>query len=183
MKNVTLIAFVLLLSSPVFAQKTSDAIQKQIKALKAEKQITLSSDGGASKVMAIADNFSATDEKAAGVQAMNFAMAFFFPADTLTTPPDEINFTFWPMSKKPQFAGGSRWIVALPLGPLDLGEPRYVAKPSENMEYLNFKIKRDDLVKIAAAATVKFKLGSKELSFTPAQMQLLKNIVAISNPK
>lgn len=183
MKTLTVAALVFIASSFALGQKTNAAIQKQIKSLKAEKQITLTNDGGASKVMAIAENFSAADEKAAGVQAMNFAMAFFYPGTTLSAPPEMINLTFWPMSKKPQFAGGSRWIVNLPPGPLDLGDSRYTAKPSENMEYLNFKIKRDDLAKIAAAPSVKFKLGGKELSFTPAQMQLLRNIIAISDPK
>ncbi len=52
------------------------------------------------------------------------------------------------------------------------------------MEYLNFKIKRDDLAKIAAStAPVKFRLGTQNFTFTSDQIQLLRNFLAISEAK
>ncbi len=76
----------------VAGQKTNDAIQKQIKSLKAEKTIFLSYDGSSSKLMGVASNFSDSETKAAGVEAMNFAMAFFYVGQTLTAPPDRYQF-------------------------------------------------------------------------------------------
>ena len=181
MKVPAVIATAFLLCVSVSAQKTSDAIGRQIKSLNADKHIELSFDGGASKVFGRADNFADAEARAAHIEAMNFGMAYFFPGTTLSSAPDTINLTFWVLTKKPQFAGTSKWIVNLPSGPLDLGESRYSGKGQ--MEYLNFKITRDDLAKIAAAGDVKFKLGTANFTFTPSQTQLFKNIIAVSDPK
>ena len=181
MKFLAVIAAAFLLCVSVSAQKTSDAIQRQIKSLNAEKQIELSNDGGASKIFGRAENFADAEARAAHIEAMNFGMAFFFPGTTLAAPPDTINLTFWVLTKKPQFAASSKWLITLPNGTLDLGESRYSGKGQ--MEYLNFKITRDDLAKIAAAGDVKFKLGTANFTFTPSQIQLFKNIIAISEPK
>lgn len=168
-------------SSASFAQKTNEAIQKQLKTLKADKQITLSFDGGSSKIMAISDNFADSEAKTAGLQAMNFGMACFYPGKALAVSQDECNFAFWAMAKKPRFAGGSKWVVPFPAGDLDLGDSRYGPKPGENMEYLNFKLKREALKKIAAAPSpVKFKLGNYQFTFTGNQLALLKNLLAVT---
>jgi len=185
MKTLAAITLTLICFSALAAQKSNDAIQKQIKSLKAEKTIYLTNDGSSSKLMAYAPNFSDADAKTVGAVAMNFAMAVFYPGPTLTTAPQTINFTFWPMSKKPRFAGPTGpWQVMLASGTLDLGEYRYAAKPAENMEYLNFQVKRSDLEKIASAsAPVRFRLGSYNLSFTQEQIQLLRNFLAVSDSK
>jgi len=183
MKSFSAILLTLLVfSAYASAQRSNDSIQKQIRTLKAEKAIYLSYDGSASKLMAIAPNFSDTDTKAAGIMAMNFAMAFFYPGQALSTPPELINFTFWPMSKKPRFAASTGpWQVTLPTGTLDLGNYRYAAKASENMEYLNFQIKRDDLAKIAASTEpVRFTLGKQAFTFTNEQLQLIRNFLSLS---
>ena len=185
MKLLAAITLTLISFTALAAQKSNEAIQKQIKSLKAEKTIYLTNDGSASKLMAYAPNFSDADAKAVGAMAMNFAMAAFYSGQALTTAPETINFTFWPMSKKPRFAGSTgQWEVMLPTGSLDLGDYRYAAKPSENMEYLNFQIKRADLEKIAAAsAPVKFRLGTYSMSFTQEQIQLLRNFLAVTDTK
>ncbi len=184
MKTVLAAALLLLGTLAVSAQKSNDAIQKQIKSLHAENSIFLTYDGASSKLMATASNFADSEAQAAGLQAMNFAMAAFYPGQQLTTPPDTINFTFWVLTKKPRFATTGAWEVTLPGGPLNLGDYRYAAKPSENMEYLNFKLKRDELVKIAAsAAPVKFRLAGQNFTFTSEQLQLLRDLLAISDNK
>ena len=168
------------------AQKTNEAIKDQIRSLHAEKQLVLTYDTGAksSKIMATADNFADSEAKAAGLQAMNFGMAFFYNGPSLAASPEFINFTFWVMAKKPRFVGGSQWVATVGSPELDLGASRYFGKPNENMEYLNFVLKRDDLAKIAASPSpVKFKLGSYNFAFTPSQMTLLKNIIAVSDMK
>lgn len=183
----TLIAAALLFVGSVAvssAQKSNDAVQKQIKSLHAEKSIYLSYDGNASKLMGVASNFDDSETKAVGIQAMNFAMAVFYQGEQITAAPDIINFTFWPMSKKPRFATTGAWVVDLPDGALNLGDYRYAAKPTENMEYLNFKISRADLAKIAASPSpVKFHLAGQNFTFTPDQLQFLRNFLAVSDNK
>ena len=184
MKATLIAAFLLIGVVAVSAQKSNDAVQKQIKSLHAEKSIFLSYDGSASKVMAMASNFDDAEARAAGLQAMNFGMAAFYSGQQIATASDPINFTFWVLSKKPRFATTGAWEVTLPSGSLALGDYRYSAKPSENMEYLNFKLKRDDLSKIAASTSpVKFRLAGQNFTFTQEQLQLLRNFLAVTDSK
>jgi hypothetical protein len=134
--------------------------------------------------MATASNFDAAEARSAGIQAMNFGMAAFYSGQQISTALDPINFTFWVLSKKPRFAPVGAWQVTLQSAPVALGDYRYAAKPSENMEYLNFKIRRDDLAKIAASAPpVKFRLAGQSFTFTQEQLQLLRNFLAVSDSK
>ncbi len=178
--SITLVLLFLALSAS--AQRSNDAIQKQIRSLKADKQITLTFDGGSTKIMAIADNFADAEAKSAGVRAMNFGIAYFYPGKELAAPPETINFTFWVMSKKPKFAAANAWKATIGAENLDLGDARYAAKSGENMEYLNFKLKRDDLAKIANS-TGKITIGQANFTFTASQLTLLKNIIAVSDNK
>jgi len=184
MKRAFSLAILLAAALTAAAQKSNDAIQKQIKSLKADKQIVLSYDkaSNASKIMATAGNFADSEAKKAGIQAMNFGMAFFYIGQSLAAPPDTINLTFWVLTKKPVFAASHRWTMPGAGGnPLDLGDARYAAKAEENMEYLNFKLSRTDLEKIAASTHPKFKLGDKDLTFTPEELQLIKNFLAVAD--
>src|SRR5258706_11711761 len=184
MKNTVFSALtILLLALTASAQKTNDAIAKQIKSLKADKSITLTYDGAsnASKIFVRADNFSDAEAKKAGIQAMNFGMAHIYVGQALATPPDSFDLSFWILSKKPRFAAANRWTVMLGSETLDLGDARYGAKPREDMEYLNFHISRQDLVKIAASTDVKFNLGDAGFTFTPAQLALFRNLLAVSD--
>jgi hypothetical protein len=175
---------VLIFTFTLFAQsKTNDAIAKQIKDLKAEKTIALSYDeaGKTSKIMVTGEDFGKEQHKRAGVEAMNFGMAFFYPGKALTAAPSELNFTFWVVSKKPRFAASHHWTVTVGDETLDLGEARYAARAAENMEYLNFKISRENLEKIAKSSDVKFKIGSAELKFTPEHLRAFANLLKIVN--
>ncbi len=167
------------------AQKSNDAISKQIKSLKAEKAITLNFDAGSdtSKIMVVSENFDGKEASKAGLQAMNFGMAVFYQGKSLTERPERFDLSFWVMTKKPKFAAAHKWIVALTDETLDLGEARYTSKPRDNMEYLNFKISRTDLAKIAAQNNVRFKLGNADFAFTSAQMTLFKNLLALADNK
>jgi hypothetical protein len=187
MKKYLLLPLIVLLAAAAsFAQsKTNEAIAKQIKELKAEKSITLSYDeaGNTSKIMVTGEDFGKEQDKRAGVEAMNFGMAFFYPGKVLTAAPAEINFTFWVLSKKPKFAASHAWTVEVGGETLDLGEARYAARASENMEYLNFKISRANLEKIANAADVKFKIGGAEMKFTAEHLKTFANLLKIVNNK
>lgn len=183
-KYLLLLLVVLFCAFSLSAQsKSNDAIAKQIKELKADN-ITLTYDEASkmSKIMVIGANFSKEDAKAAGVEAMNFGMAFFYPGKALTAAPEEINFTFWVLTKKPKFAASNHWTAAAGSETLDLGDARYVAKPKENMEYLNFKISRANLEKIAKGSNVKIKLGDAEFKFTPEHVKTFANLLKIINP-
>jgi len=169
----------------LFAQsKSNEAIAKQIKALKAEKVITVSYDEASkmSKIMVIGEVFGKEQHKLIGVDAMNFGMAFFYPGKALAAAPDEINFTFWVLNKKPKFAAAHAWTVTIGSETLDLGDARYAARPEENMEYLNFKISRANLEKIAKATDVKFKIGTAELKFTSGQLKTFADLLKVANP-
>ncbi len=165
------------------AQKTNDAIAKQIKSLKADKTISLSYDAGSntSKIMVTAGNFDGKEASKAGIQAMNFGMAFFYPGKTLMTSPDTINLTFWVLTKKSKFADAHNWTIKLEKETLNFGDARYTAKSGDNMEYLNFKIARTDLAKIAAGSNINFKLGTADFTFTPEHIAIFKNLLAITD--
>ncbi|MEP6788531.1 MAG: hypothetical protein ABJB40_08870, partial [Acidobacteriota bacterium] len=173
---------VLLLTVAASAQKANDAITKQIKSLKAERFITLTYDAGsnASKIFVRADNFSDSEAKKAGIQAMNFGMACNYAGQSLAAPPETFDLAFWVLTKKPRFASANSWTVPLGSLTLDLGDARYGAKPAEDMEYLNFHVSREDLGKIAAAPKVKFHLGAAEFTFMPSQLTLFKDLLAIT---
>lgn len=183
MKNLISIAAVIIFSlSIASAQKTNDAINKQIRSLKADKFITLTYDtaSNASKIFVRADNFSDSEAKKAGIQAMNFGMAHIYGGQALAAPPESFDLAFWVLTKKPRFATANAWTVMLGSETLDLGDARYGGKPAEDMEYLNFHVSREDLAKIAAGSNVKFHLAAAEFTFTPAQLTLFKDLLAIT---
>ncbi|MEO7540209.1 MAG: hypothetical protein ABIV21_09280, partial [Pyrinomonadaceae bacterium] len=71
--TLSVIALLLLSFLPAPAQKPNDAVATQIKALKADKAITLTFDpkANSSKIMATADNFDSKESERSGIQAMN----------------------------------------------------------------------------------------------------------------
>jgi hypothetical protein len=186
MKRYFLLPLIILFAAAaLFAQsKSNEAIAKQLKDLKADKNISLSYDGASnmSKIMVRGDDFGSEQDKRIGVEAMNFGMAFFYQGKALNAAPDEINFTFWVLNKKPKFTESHAWTVTIGGETLDLGDARYVSKPKENMEYLNFKISRANLEKIAKSSDAKFKIGNAELKFTPEHLRTFTNLLKISNP-
>lgn len=179
MKLSSVAVVLFLLAAAAFGQsKSNDAIARQIKTLKADKSITLTYDAAAdtTKIMVVAENFGQEQQKAAGIDAINFGMAFFYPGQSLAASPEEIALTFWVLNKKPKFASSHKWTTAT----LDLGDARYAARASEEMEYLNFKVSREDLTKIAASDG-KFRLGAADLQFSAEHLRIFNAILAISD--
>lgn len=175
-------AFVTLFSFSATAQVTNETLQARIRAVGAEKSITLTFDpaGKTSKIMAVSDNFSKSDASRAGLLAMNFAMGIIYAGDTLERSPETFLLTFWVMSKKPRFGENHSMTAALKDEMLVIGSARYAAKPREQMEYLNFELSRASLAKIAAEANVRFQLGNEEFTFTPSQMKLFADLVTVT---
>jgi hypothetical protein len=181
-RTISAFVFALIFVSMAAAQtRSGEDIRRRMRDLKAERAFTLTYDdaSSSSKLMAIAENFSQKEAERAGVQAINFAMAVTFAGRDPTTQSDTINLTFWVLTKKQRFAEAHRWVVATANGPVDLGDARYVAKPSDNMEYLNFIVSRGDLKKIAVAGAL-FKLGNADMTFTVAQIKLLSDMLSLT---
>src|SRR5213078_1443706 len=139
MKVLAIFAAVILFAVSAFTQERSnDAINRQIKQLGLDHtSVTFDASSNSSKLMAVAENFSSRDADSAGVQAINFAMGFFYPGQALKTSPESIHFSFWVLTKKPRFAENHHLIADIDGRTLDLGDARYAAKPNQNLEYLN----------------------------------------------
>lgn len=162
--------------------KPNSEISRQIASLRMEKNVTLDFDknGNTSRIKAVTDNFSDRDAQRSGIQAMNFAMGFFYPGDVLKSAPDPIMLTFWVLTKKPRFAEAHDLKVMFGSESVDLGEARYVSKPRDNMEYLNFEISRTNLSRIAQTRDVKLQIGNFEFSLTPEQRIVIAEILHVS---
>jgi hypothetical protein len=186
MKVPILILAILTFSLNVFAQsKSNDTIVGQLGQLQAVKSLTVTFDqpSNTSKIMGIADNFASGEADDAGIQAMNFAIGFYYPGDSLTRSPDPILLTFWVLSKKPRFTVDHDLTIFGDQEIMTLGTARYVSKPRMDMEYLNFEISRENLTKIAGRTNVKFRLGDAEFTFTRSQLKLLADILIVSEVK
>jgi hypothetical protein len=85
------------------------------------------------------------------------------------------------LTKKPRFADNHHLTVDIDGRTLDLGDARYAAKPNQNLEYLNFEIKRSDLAAIGSGNKVAFHLGTHALAPTADQRNLIKATVQITN--
>ena len=179
MKKLIIIALTILLTSlAANAQKSNADLNSQIK----NHKIKLTFEGGSSKLMAIAENFPDSEAKAAKVMAMNFAAGFFYPGDKLQQMPQQIMLTFWVMSKKPQFAEKHSLTIYSGGEAFEIGDSRYSGKPQQNMEYLNFVISRDVLMKAVSFSDVQFKLGDSNFAFTKDQLRMLADLLILSDP-
>jgi hypothetical protein len=181
MKKIFVFITVVVLSSvAAFAQKSGDELSAQTKGTKIK--LTLGAGSDSSKLMGVGENFTDAEAKAAKVVAMNFAIGFFFPGQTLERAPDQIMLTFWIMSKKPQFAEKHSLVVYVGGDEIEVGDARYAAKAREDMEYLNFTLSRDLLIKLASAGTAHFKLGDATFAFSREHLRMFADLAEISDP-
>ena len=181
MKVLLLPILLLALSLSVFAQKTADSLNRQIKSLKAEKNITISPAGSTTRIMGAAPSFDQKEARLAGIQAMNFGMAVFFAGTALAETPHTIDITFWVLTKKPRFEAGRDGVLVLDKEDLALGPAVWSSKPASNMEYLNFKVPRENISKLVSSSQQKIKLGNWLFTFTPEQVSLLRNFLAVTD--
>jgi len=185
MKHLAAIVVALLVVPLTSAAQSlsNETIKNRIRAEQAEKSLTLTFDATSkmSKLMAVSDNFGSSESSRAGLLAMNFAIGFFYPGEDLVSPPETFLLTFWVMAKKPRFAAAHDMTVVLPEEMLVIGSGRYVAKPREQMEYLNFEVSRESLTKIAMQTEPRFKLGDQDFTFTRNQMKLLADLLTVTS--
>src|SRR5262245_33506738 len=108
MKNLLAVIVVLpILVAATQAQSLTNAtIKERIRSARAEKDITLTYDpqGKTSKLMAVASNFANSEAKRSGLLAMNFAVGYIYSGEQLSEAPNSFLFTFWVLTKKPQFS-------------------------------------------------------------------------------
>jgi len=177
---VALLSFTLATSAQDF---TKDVIQNRINSLHAQKSISITSDADAktTKIMAVSENVSRDEANRSGIMAMNFAIGLFYPGQELKSTPETFLLTFWVLTKKPRFAGGHDMTVVLPDEMLVIGSGRYVSKPRDEMEYLNFEVSRENLMKIASQTETRFKLGDHDFTFTRSQMKLFADLLTVTN--
>jgi hypothetical protein len=183
MKNLPIALFaVLIFAFSCFSQERSnDEINRQIKQLGVDHiTVTYDAASSTSKLMAVAENFSDSEADRAGLQAINFALGFFYPGTSIKTAPETVHFSFWILTKKPRFADSHHLMVDLDGKQLDLGDARYAAKANQNLEYLNFDLTRADLARIGAASKVIFHAGQHNFTASAAQIKLIAAVARIS---
>ncbi|HEX6126430.1 MAG TPA: hypothetical protein VFZ23_13730 [Pyrinomonadaceae bacterium] len=161
---------------------TNDTVRERIRSAQAGKSIELIFDetGRTTKLMAVSEGFAKDEVGSAGLLAMSFALGCIYPGDSLAKSPETYLFTFWVLTKKPRFGENHTMTAALKEEMLVVGSARYVAKPREQMEYLNFEISRDHLAKIASQSDVRFMLGDETFTFTGSQLKLIASVLAIT---
>lgn len=183
-KTIALLTVLIAGSLVASAQgKPNDQIERQIRSLGVEKQVSVSFDegGNTSKLKAVAENFRDSEAGAAGVRAMNFALGFFYAGNTLQNSPDRIMFSLWVMSKKPRFAQDHHLIIETGSSQVDLGDGRYSPKPQMDMEYLNYEITHQDLESVAAGSNVIFRIGQNRFSVTADQIKVIRAVTKIAD--
>lgn len=183
MRVIIPLSFILIFASFAFSQeKTNDIINRQVRSLGVDHvNVLFDVSSNMSKLMAVAENFSSHDADSAGVLAMNFALGFFYPGQSLKNPPESVHFAFWVLTKKPRFAENHHLTVDVDGRTIDLGDARYAAKPAQNMEYLNFEISRADLSAMGLAGKVTFHLGEHSFAATPSQIRLINSTARVAD--
>lgn len=176
MKTFLTIAFTLLLSISLHAQaKTNALIEQQLKSSGANATVQFDPNSKVTTLKGVAENFSDSDTKRAGVKAMNFAVGALYAGDKIERTIDPLTLSFWIMSGKPRFGEDHTLAVVSGSDRADLGSGRYVAR-RDGMEFLNFSLTRDQFAKVAEAST--WVIGGKQFTPTVSQTKLLRNILA-----
>ena len=168
-----------MLAGAALAQgKSSEAMAKQLKTLKADKTFALNYDKSSdvSKIYGFGESFAEAGRYK--LEFVRFGLAFFFAGKTLASAPDSYTLTFQAGGKKPLFAGAHRLTLTIDNTDLDLGEARYVSK---DIEYLNFKLTREQLSKIAKGKVVRAKLGDLEFALTAGHIKMFADLLALSD--
>lgn len=181
MKTLSTLFAILLFATLSFSQeKSNDEINRQIRSLGVDHvNVSFDASSNMSKLMAVSENFSDRDANSAGVQAMNFALGFFYSGTSLKNSPESVHFSFWVLTKKPRFAENHHLTVEIDGRTLDLGDARYAAKPERNLEYLNFELSRADLDAFKLANKATFHVGEHVFTASTSQLNTIKSVSRI----
>lgn len=182
-KFCTVISIILLAATFASAQtKNAAAIEKQLKSLKADKVFALVYDKDAdnSKIYGFGADFGKEQAKRNAVESFRFGLAVFFAGKDLKTAPDEYVLTFQAGTKTAKFAEAHKLIFKIDGATLDLGDARYANK--NGIEYLNFKISREQLSKLAKGKEILMKIGAAEFKLAAEHLKMFTDLYALSDP-
>ncbi|MEO5858797.1 MAG: hypothetical protein ABIR33_07595 [Pyrinomonadaceae bacterium] len=178
MKTFLSLAFALSLSVSLHAQaKTNAAIEHQVQSSGANATVHFDPNSKVTTLKGVAENFSDSDTKRAGVKAMNFAVGALYSGDKIERAIEPLTLSFWIMSGKPRFGEDQTLVAVSSSDRTDLGAGRYVAR-RDGMEYINFTLTREQFSKICGADS--FILGGKQFSPTNSQKKLLREILVVT---
>lgn len=175
------------LTIAVFASaqsKTSEAINSQIKSLKAERTLEVRYDkpSNITKVMAFGADFGGEQTHPNNLSSFNFGITFFFVGDALTAAPDSFTTTFWAQGKKTVFAESNALTIMVDGENMEIGNARYARKGGDPREFLNFVMPRAALEKIVKGHDAQMKIGKAQFKFKPEHIKLFSDLLAVSNP-
>ena len=183
-KKLSVFLLITLSATLAFSQtKSAAAIEKQLKNLKADKVFALNYDaaGDNSKVYGFGADFGKEQDKRNAVESFRFGMAFNFAGKDLKTAPTEYLLTFQAQTKRAKFAEKHNLTFTIDGEPLDLGAARYANK-NEGIEYLNFKLNREQLSKLAKGKEISMKIGDAEFTLAAEQRKMFADLFALSDP-
>jgi len=175
MKTCFTITLTLILSVSLYAQpKTNAAVEQQLRASGSNATVHFDAGSKVTTLKGVAENFSDSDTKRAGVKAMNFAVGALYAGDRIERSIDPLTLSFWIMSGKPRFGEDQTLAVVGGSERTDLGAGRYVAR-RDGMEYINFNLTRDQFAKVSEASS--FIIGGKNFTLTASQKKLVRAIL------
>ena len=175
MKTFLILAFILLITVSLHAQtKTNLVIEQQLRSSRVNATVQLDPNSKVTTLKGVAENFSDSDTRRAGVKAMNFAVGALYSGDKIERSIDPLTLSFWIMSGKPRFGDDQSLVAVSGSERTDLGGGRYVAR-RDGMEYVNFSLTRDQFAKVVEASTLI--VGRKEFTPTASQKKLLNAIL------
>ncbi len=179
MRPFLAVATTLLISLSLQAQaKSNSAIEQHLQSSGVNATVDFSPNSKVTTLKGVADNFSDSESKRAGVRAINFAVGALYSGDKIDRSIDPLTLSFWIMSGKPRFGEDQTLVVVNGADITDLGSGRYVAR-RDGMEFINFNLSRIQFSKIAAAES--FILGSRQFTPTTTQKKLLREILAATH--
>jgi hypothetical protein len=183
-KRFPILLLILMSATWAFSQtKSSEAIAAQLKTLKADKIFSLNYDKNSdtSKILGFSEDFGKEQNKRNAVSSLRFGLAFFFLGKELKSAPTEYTLTFQAGTKRAKFADAHSLTFTIDDQVLNLGEARYANK-NQGIEYLNFKLSREQLAKLAKGKTARMKIGNAEYTLTAAHLKMFADFYALSDP-
>jgi hypothetical protein len=177
MKYLLPLAAVLFFATAISAQsKPNSSIEQQLSASGSNATVNFDANSKVTTLKGVAENFTDSDTKRAGVRAMNFAVGAIYAGDKIERSLDPLTLSIWIMSGgKHRFDEDHSLVAVMASERTELGTGRYTAR-RDGMEYLNFNLTREQITNLADAST--WIVGGKQFAPTGAQKKLLRDILA-----
>lgn len=178
------ILLILITATLAFSQgKSRDAIAGQLKTLRAAKNFEVIYDRASnnSKIIGFSDDFGRADDRRNNLESFRFGLAVNYAGERLLTATDAYLLTFQAGTKKDAFRNLHRLTLTIDDKTVDFGDARYGNK-NEGVEYLNFKLTREQTTQIAKGGSVRMKIGNADITLKPEQIKMFADLLALSDP-